>query len=96
MGFIEVDVRGFRGVEGVPARYQTVRVKALVKTDAPQEKVDELAHLVRAPPHLEVHFRSHTPCSLTRSSLLQVHKKCPVAVLFHDAGVQMDVSWTKV
>ncbi len=53
--FIEVDVRGFRGVEGVPARYQTVRVKALVKTDAPQEKVDELAHLVRTPP-LEVPF----------------------------------------
>lgn len=66
----DYDVRGFRGVEGVPARYQTVRVKALVKTDAPQEKVDELAHLV--------------------------HKKCPVAALFHDAGVQMDVSWTKV
>jgi hypothetical protein len=59
VGFIEVDVRGFRGVEGVPARYQTVRVKALVKTDAPQEKVDELAHLVRSPPPLEVGKTAH-------------------------------------
>ncbi len=25
----------------------------------------------------------------------QVHAKCPVAGLFHDAGVTMDVSWKK-
>ncbi|XP_004343880.2 hypothetical protein CAOG_07156 [Capsaspora owczarzaki ATCC 30864] len=38
----ELDVRGIIGVESVPARFQTVRGTALVKTSASQEQIDGL------------------------------------------------------
>jgi putative redox protein len=65
----EFDARGFLAVEGVPARFQKVKVNARVQTDASQQQIDELAK--------------------------QVHRRCPVACLFHCAGVQMDATWTK-
>lgn len=43
---MQVDQRAFRGIQGVPVRYQKVRVRAQVKTDATQEAVNELAHQV--------------------------------------------------